>query len=148
MLLRLFGAKVGRKVLIANTVKILYPWQLEIGDNSWIGWNVDIYNYAKVTIGHNAVVSQYTYVCTGTHDYQDPGFPLVFFPITVEDQAWVAADCFLGPGVTVAEGAIVASRSVVTKDMPAWTICGGHPCKPIKPRPPVGVDAGPDPELT
>lgn len=136
-LLRLFGAKIGNKVKIANTVKVLYPWELEVGDGSWIGWHVDVYNYAKVTIGRMAVVSQYTYLCTGTHDYEDPTFPLVFFPITIGDQAWVAADCFVAPGVSVGEGAIIASRSVVTKDMPAWKICAGHPCAPIKDRPPV-----------
>lgn len=124
-------------MLIANSVKILYPWELEIGDGSWIGWNVDIYNYAKVTIGKNSVVSQYTYLCTGTHDYQDPTFPLIFFPIEVADQAWVAAQCFVGPGATVGEGAIVASGSVVTKTVEPWTIVGGNPAKKIKDRPPV-----------
>lgn len=136
-LLRLFGAKIGKSVKIANTVKVLYPWQLEIGDGSWVGWHVDIYNYAKVTIGSMSVVSQYTYLCTGTHDYEAKAFPLIFFPITIGDQTWVAADCFVGPGVTIGDGAIVASRSVVTKDMPAWKICAGHPCKEIKDRPPI-----------
>lgn len=136
-LLRLFGAKVGQSVRIANTVKVLYPWELEIGTGSWVGWNVDIYNYAKVTIGTMSVVSQYTYLCTGTHDYVKPDFPLVFFPITIGDGAWVAADCFVGPGVTIGNRAIVASRSVVTKDQPEGMICAGHPCKPIKERPPI-----------
>lgn len=136
-LLRSFGAKIGNGVKIANTVKILYPWELEIGDGSWVGWNVDLYNYGKITIGKMAVVSQYSYLCTGSHDYTDKLFPLVWEPITVEDQAWVAADVFVGPGVTIGERAIVASRSVVTKDMPAGMICGGHPCKPLKERPPL-----------
>lgn len=136
-LLRLFGAKVGRKVLIANTVKVLYPWELEIGDGSWVGWDVDIYNYAKVSIGTNSVVSQYTYLCTGSHEYTKRSFPLVFDPIRIGDGAWVAAGCFVAPGVTVGDGAIVASRSVVTKDVPAGWICAGHPCKPIKERPPL-----------
>lgn len=136
-LLRAFGAKIGSGVRIANTVKVLYPWELEIGEGSWVGWNADIYNYARVKIGKQAVVSQYSYLCTGTHDYTDPKFPLIFFPITIGDQAWVAADCFVAPGVTIGDGAIVASRSVVTKDQPAWMICAGHPCKPIKERPPI-----------
>jgi putative colanic acid biosynthesis acetyltransferase WcaF len=136
-LLRLFGAKIGQKVIISNTAKILYPWELEIGDGSWIGWDVDIYNYAKVTVGRMSVISQYTYLCTGTHDYEDPTFPLIFFPITIGDRAWVAAKCFVAPGVTVGEGAIVASGSVVTKDVPAGMICGGNPCRVIKERPPV-----------
>ncbi|MDI9639971.1 WcaF family extracellular polysaccharide biosynthesis acetyltransferase [Kamptonema cortianum] len=137
MLLRLFGAKIGSRVIISNSVKVLYPWNLEIGDNSWVGWHVDIYNYAPVKIGSNSVVSQYSYLCTGTHDYTRRGFPLTWAPITVGDNAWVAADCFLAPGVTIGSGAIIASRSVVTKDMPEWKICAGHPCQPIKDRPPI-----------
>lgn len=136
-LLRLFGAKIGSNVKIANTAKVLYPWELEIGDGSWVGWDVDIYNYGKVIIGRMSVVSQYTYLCTGTHDYTKSSFPLVFEPITIGDQAWVAAQCFVGPGVTIGEGAIIASRSVVVKDMPGGMICAGHPCKPLKERPPI-----------
>ncbi|MBX3114294.1 MAG: WcaF family extracellular polysaccharide biosynthesis acetyltransferase [Fimbriimonadaceae bacterium] len=136
-LLRLFGAKVGANVKIHNTVKILYPWELEIGDGSWIGWDVDVYNYARVKIGRMSVVSQYTYLCTGTHDFEDPTFPLTFQPITIGDQAWVAAKCFVAPGVIIGDGTIIASASVVTKDMPEWQICAGNPCKPIKERPSV-----------
>lgn len=136
-LLRAFGAKIGAGVKISNTVKILYPWNLEMGDGSWIGWDVDVYNYAPVKIGKMSVVSQYSYLCTGTHDYEDPLFPLIFFPITIGDQAWVAAKCFVAPGVTIGDGTIVASGSVVTKDMPQWQICGGNPCKVIKARPPI-----------
>jgi len=137
MLLRLFGAKIGEKVKIHNSVKILYPWEFEIGDGSWIGWDVDVYNYARVKIGRMSVVSQYTYLCTGTHDFEDPTFPLTFQPITIGDQAWVAAKCFVAPGVTIGDGTIIASASVVTKDMPEWQICAGNPCKPIKDRPSV-----------
>lgn len=136
-LLRLFGAKIGTGVKIHNTAKILYPWELEIGDGCWVGWDVDIYNYARVKIGRMSVVSQYTYLCTGTHDYEDPSFPLTFQPITIGDQAWVAAKCFVAPGVTIGDGAIIASASVVTKDMPEWQICAGNPCKPLKARPPI-----------
>lgn len=136
-LLRAFGAKIGTGVKIANSVKILYPWELEIGDGSWVGWNVDLYNYGKVTIGRMSVVSQYSYLCTGSHDYTKKQFPLVWEPITIGDMAWVAADCFVGPGVTIGDKSIVASRSVVIKDLPAGMICAGHPCKPIKERPPI-----------
>ena len=136
-ILRMFGAQIGRNVLLSNRARVLFPWELEIGDGAWIGWDVDIYNYAPVKIGRQAVVSQYSYLCTGTHDYTKSSFPLIFFPITVEDQAWVAAGCFVARGVTVGEGAIVASRSVVTKDVPKWMICAGNPCRPIKPRPPI-----------
>ncbi len=134
-LLRAFGAKIGSDVVITSSVKVWFPWELEIGDASWIGSKVEIYNFAKVKIGSQTVVSQYTYLCTGTHDYKKSNFPLIFFPITIGDEAWVASSVFVAPGITIGSGAIIAANSVVVKDQPEWTICGGNPCKAIKPRP-------------
>lgn len=133
-LLRLFGARIGPGCVISTGVRVLMPWNLQMGANSWIGRNVDVYNYAPITFHDNAVVSQYAYLCTGTHDYEHPHFPLTYAPITIESQAWVAAGAFIGPGVTVHEGAVVGAYAVAFKNIPAWTICGGNPCKPIKPR--------------
>lgn len=143
-LLRLFGAKIGPGCLVSSGVRVLMPWNLTMGSNAWIGWDVDVYNYAPVTLGDNAVVSQYTYLCTATHDYEHPHFPLTYAPINVEDQAWVAARCFVGPGVTVGKGAVVGAQSVVFKDVPEWTVCAGNPCRPVKPRQVRGLGDGPE----
>lgn len=132
---RLFGAEVGKGVLIRPSVRATYPWKIKIGDHSWIGDRVELYSLGPIEIGQNTVVSQDCYLCAGTHDYIKVDFPLVAKPIHIDDEVWVAAGCFIAPGVTIKRGAIIAARSVVLQDMPAAMICAGHPAKPIKPRP-------------
>jgi putative colanic acid biosynthesis acetyltransferase WcaF len=102
---------------------------------SVIGDGAEIYNLAKVRIGANSVVSQRGYVCTATHDYTRSDFPLYCEPITIERSAWICAGAFIAPGVTIGEGAVVGAYSVVTKDVPSWSVCAGNPCRYIKPRP-------------
>jgi len=133
-LLKLFGAKIGPACEVSGGVKIWVPWNLTMGERSAIGFNAEIYNFAPVTIGKHVVISQYNYICTSTHDYTHPNFPLVSKPIEIRSQAWVASGCLISPGVTIGEGAVIGARSLVTKSMPAWTVCAGSPCKPLKPR--------------
>lgn len=133
-ILRCFGAKVGKGTHVYPGVKIWAPWMLELGDECGIASGVDLYSQGKITVGYRAIISQGTYVCTGTHDYTKAGHPLYTKPITIGNSAWVAADCFIHPGVTIGEGAVIGARSVVTKDMPAWMVCAGHPCNPVKER--------------
>jgi putative colanic acid biosynthesis acetyltransferase WcaF len=134
-LLRAFGARIGRGVLIRPTVSVTYPWKLRIGDFSWIGDEVTLYTLGEITIGDNAVVSQHTYLCTGSHDYTQATFDLYAMPIHVEPEVWLAAHVFVGPGVTVGRGAIVGASSVALKDVPPGMICAGNPLKVIRPRP-------------
>jgi putative colanic acid biosynthesis acetyltransferase WcaF len=134
LLLRLFGAKVGREVHVYNSAIVYMPWNLEIGDWSSIGEHALIYNLGKVTIGSKTTISQRAHLCAGTHDYTSPELPLLKPPIKIGDQAWVCADSFLGPGVNVGEGAIVAARAVVTKSVMAWDIVAGNPARVIKKR--------------
>jgi putative colanic acid biosynthesis acetyltransferase WcaF len=133
-LLRLFGAKIAPKCEIGAGVKIWVPWNLTMGERSAIGFQSEVYNFAPVVIGRHVVISQYTYICTSTHDYTHPHFPLVSTPIRIGSQAWVAAGCLISPGVTIGEGAVIGARSLVTRSMPAWTVCAGSPCKPLKER--------------
>jgi len=137
-LLRCFGAKTGKGVHVYPGVKIWAPWNLDLGDECGIGSGVTLYSQAKIIIGKRSVVSQGVNLCTGTHDYTQPGFPLVAKPITIGDHVWVAMEAFVHPGVTIANGCIIGARSVVIKDMPEWMICSGYPCKPLKPRDPLG----------
>lgn len=133
-LLRLFGARVGSPVRIRPTVLVEQPWNLSIGDNSSIGDRAIVYCLGKVTIGAHVSVSQGAHLCAGTHDYRKLDMPLLRPPIVVEDYAWVAADAFVGPGVTVREGAILGARGVAIKDLDAWHIYSGNPAQKVKAR--------------
>ena len=133
-LLRLFGARIGRGVLIRPSASVTYPWKLTIGDWSWIGDHVTLYTLGEITIGESAVVSQHSYLCTGSHDYTRPTFDLYAVPIHIESEAWLATKVFVSPGVTVKRGAIVGACSVVLKDVPAGMICAGNPLRVLRPR--------------
>ena len=125
--LRRFGARVGRGVLIKPNVHVKYPWHLEVGDNVWIGERAWIDNFVSVRIGSNAVVSQGAYLCTGNHDWSDPGMGLMVKPITIEQGAWVGAFARIGPGVTVGANAIVTLGSVLLKNAQPNGIYTGNP---------------------
>jgi len=133
-LLRLFGAKIGRHVHVYNSATVYMPWNLEVGDWSSIGEHAYIYSLGKISIGCRTTVSQRAHLCAGSHDYQNPDLPLLKPPIKVGDQVWICADSFLGPGVSIGEGAIVAARAVVIRDVEPWNIVGGNPARPIKKR--------------
>jgi len=134
LLLRLFGAQIGEGVLVRPTVRITYPWKLRIGDRAWIGDFVELYNLGDIDIGADAVVSQNSYLCTGSHDYSAPSFDIYAKPIVIEPEAWVAADVFVGPGVRVGRGAVVGARSTLLHDAPDYMIMAGAPAKVIRPR--------------
>jgi putative colanic acid biosynthesis acetyltransferase WcaF len=132
--LRLFGARIGRGARVYSAARIWAPWNLEMGDHSCLGPDVDCYCVAPIRIGAHAMVSQYSYLCAATHDYEHPHLPLIAAPITIGEGAWVTADVFVGPGVTIGEGAVVGARSSVFKDVEPWTVVGGSPARFIKPR--------------
>lgn len=134
MLLRIFGADLAPTARVYPRARIWAPWNLTMGDRATIADDVDCYCVARITIGDRAVVSQYTYLCGATHDHTLLSRPLVPMPITIGAGAWIAADVFVGPGVSVGEGSVVGARSGVFADLPAWKICAGTPAKPIKDR--------------
>lgn len=133
-ILKLFGAKVGKGVHVYPSVKIWAPWNLELADGCGIANGVILYSQGKISIGKRTVVSQGAHLCAGTHDYTKFGFPLITYPITIGDNVWIASDVFIHPGISIQDGCVIGARSVVSKDMPAWMVCAGHPCKPIKDR--------------
>ena len=140
--LRLFGAKVGRNVLIRPGVRVTFPWKVVIGDYCWIGDNATLYSVDKITIGEHSVVSQEAYLCAGTHDHCDISFPLVASPITVESECWIAARAFVGPGIRIGRGAVVGACSVILSDVPSATIVVGAPARTVGTR--KGRNAGSD----
>jgi putative colanic acid biosynthesis acetyltransferase WcaF len=134
LLLRCFGAKIGRNTRFENSVHVQFPWMLEIGEYSAVGERVLIYNLGKVTIGDRVTISQLAHLCAGTHDYTCPEMPLQRLPIDIADDAWICADAFIGPGVVVHEGAVVGARSAVFKEVEPWAVVGGNPARRIKSR--------------
>ena len=134
-LLRLFGAKIGRKVQIRSTTRVTYPWKLTIGDYVWVGDDCVFYTLGEIVLGSHVAIAHDVYFCTGLHDYTRLDFPIGQKPVHIEDEVWIPNDVFIGPGVTVHRGAIIGARSTVLSDMPEGMICYGNPAKPVKPRP-------------
>jgi putative colanic acid biosynthesis acetyltransferase WcaF len=133
-LLRSFGARIGKNVILRPSMHTQFPWKVSIGDNSWIGDDVVLYSLGDIEIGSNVVVSQKSYLCTGSHDYLDESFSIHAKPITIEDECWLATDVYVGPGVTIRKGTVVGARSSVFKSLPANKVCMGSPVKIIKDR--------------
>ena len=134
LILNLFGAKIGQGVLIRPTARFTYPWKIAIADYSWIGDDVVLYSLESIEIGKHCVISQKSYLCTGSHNIEDPTFGLQTSSITIGNGAWVAANSFVGPGVNIGANAVIGARSSVFKDMPPGQVCLGTPCQPRYPR--------------
>lgn len=132
-ILRLFGATIAKEACVYSKATIFAPWNLTLG-NSCIGPDTNIYSKDKILIGDNVVISQGAYLCTASHNISDPLMALTTSPIVINNRAWIAADAFVGMGVTIGEGAVVGARAAVFKDVEAWTVVGGNPAKFIKKR--------------
>lgn len=134
LLLRLFGARIGRKVHIYSSATVYMPWNLSVDDFSAIGEHAYIYNLGQISIGPRTTISQRVHLCAGSHDYTDPTMPLLKPTIEIGAQAWICADAYVGPGVRVGEGAIAGARAVVVRDVEPWTIVAGNPARMVKKR--------------
>jgi putative colanic acid biosynthesis acetyltransferase WcaF len=134
LLLRIFGAKVGRAVVIKPRVNIKYPWRLRVGDHVWIGEGAWIDNLGDVEIGDNACLSQGALLLTGNHDYRDPRFRLIVQGITLERGVWVGARSTVCPGVRMATNSILVVGSTLRSDTEAGGIYSGNPAVLIRQR--------------
>jgi putative colanic acid biosynthesis acetyltransferase WcaF len=134
LLLRSFGARIGSNVKVRPSARITYPWKVEIGDRAWVGDGAELYSLAPIRIGADAVVSQKSYLCAASHDYRRPEFPMVEGPIIIGDQAWLAADVFVAPGISIGRGAVIGARSSVFSDIEAGMLAFGSPAKVQSPR--------------
>ena len=132
--LRRFGARIGKNVIIKPDVHVKYPWRLEIGDNSWVGERCWIDNFVQVRIGSNVCISQGAYLCTGNHDWSDPGMGRFVEPVNVEDGAWVGAFARIAPGVTVGREAVVGLGGVLVEDAEPSGIYFGNPAVKVRER--------------
>ncbi|MBV7258516.1 putative colanic acid biosynthesis acetyltransferase [Erythrobacter crassostreae] len=132
MLLRLFGAKIGANAHIYPSVRITIPWNIDIGDEAGVGDGAILYALGPITIGARATVSQGAHLCAGSHDISDSARRLLKPPIEIGSDAWVCADAFVGPGVTIGQGSIAGARAVVTKDVDPGVIVAGNPARHIR----------------
>lgn len=144
LLLRLFGAKLGKAVHPYPSARIWAPWNLEMGDHSCLSEQVDCYCVDKIQIAAHATVSQYSFLCTASHDYTDPAMPLVTAPIIIGERAWVTADVFVAPGVTIGKGAVITARSSVFSDIEPWVVATGNPATTVKQRTWISREVNPD----
>lgn len=118
VVLRLFGADIGKNVLIRHRVRVQWPWNLSIGNDSWVGTDAELYNVDRITIGSDVCISQYAYVCTGSHDRKSPTFDYDNGPIVVEDGVWLCAKSTVLRGVTIGKNSVVGPTCLVATDVP------------------------------
>jgi len=134
VLLRAFGASLAPTANVRRTVLIECPWNLSVGAESSIGDRAILYCLGPVQIGSRTTVSQGAHLCAGTHDHRRASMPLVRATISIGDDVWIAADAFVGPGVTVGTGAILGARGVAMRDLAPWKIYAGNPAVPVRER--------------
>lgn len=134
ILLRVFGANLHPTARVYPRARVWLPSNLIMHRGACISDDVDVYCVATITIGEFSTVSQYGFLCAASHDFERAKHPLTSAPIAIGRRVWLAADVFVAPGATIADGAVVGARSSVFNDLPAWTICAGTPAKPVRPR--------------
>jgi putative colanic acid biosynthesis acetyltransferase WcaF len=132
VLLRLFGASIGRGVRLHPSVQVMFPWNLTIRDHVVIGSGANLYALAPISIQENVLISQGAHLCAGSHDYRQPHFPISHRPITIGAGTWIAAEAFVGNGVTIGRGSVVSARAVVLRDVEAYCLVVGNPAQTVK----------------
>lgn len=140
-ILRVFGARIGERVVMRHRLRVKYPWHLTVGDDCWFGEDCWIDNLTTVTLGSNVCLSQGVYLCTGNHNWSDPNFGLMIAPITLRDGSWAGAKCILTPGAELGIGAVAAAGSVISAVVPEYEIHAGNPATFVKRRV-IGSSAG------
>lgn len=134
LLMRAFGARIGSGCRIKPGLRVKFPWRLRVGHSCWLGEDAWLDNLALITLGDRVCISQGVYLCTGNHDFHSPSFDLLLGPITIGNDAWIAARSVLAPGTQIGTGAVVALGSAVSGSVPAGAIVRGNPALVVKQR--------------
>lgn len=132
-ILRLFGSSIGRHVFIRRGVQVHFPWNLEIGDDCWVGEEAWFINHEKIKIGSNVCISQRSIICSGGHDYRSASLEYAHKPIEIKDGAWICLDAKILPGVTIGECSVVSAGEIAHKSVPNYTLLIGGQVRPIEP---------------
>ncbi|TDL46445.1 acetyltransferase [Microbacterium oleivorans] len=119
--LRAFGAEIGAGVVFRPRTRVKFPWKLHIGDRSWIGEGVWFHNQDHIYIGHDVVISQETFLTTGSHRHRGD-MALVTRPIIIEDGAWITTRCLVLGGITIGRSALIKPLSRVERDVTPNTV--------------------------
>ena len=135
LLLCAFGARIGRGARVYGSTRIWLPSNLTLGNGALIGRRVNLYNQGTIRIGRHSVISQDASLCASSHDVEAPGFPLVTRPIAIGDNVWIAAEAFVGPGVTIGDGAVLGARGVAMRPLEPWIYYSGNPAAKLRDRP-------------
>ena len=122
IILRFFGAKIGRNNKIKAKVQIHFPWKLQMGDNCWIGEGVTFINHDYIKLGSNVCISQRSIICSSAHDYRSKSLEYAHKPIDIKDGAWICLDAKVLPGVTIGECSVVSAGEIVMKSLPNYSI--------------------------
>lgn len=133
-LLRLFGARIGKHCRVSSSCTVWAPWNLELDNFVALAKGVDCYNVSLIQLKSYSTVSQRSFLCSASHDISSLARPLVHSPIIISEHAWICAEAFIGPGVTIGEGSIIGARTVVMKNVPNWVVMAGNPAQFIKKR--------------
>ena len=131
--LRIQGARIGSRVLLAASIRVQFPWNLEVGDDCWIGENVWFINHEKITIGSNVCISQRSIICSGGHDYRSASLEYAHKSIEIKDGAWVCLDAKVLPGVSIGECSVISAGEVVRKSVPDYSLLIGGQIRAIEP---------------
>ena len=131
--IRIFGAQVGKNCTLKSGIKVMYPWNLEIGDDCWIGEEVWFISHEKIKIGSNVCISQRSIICSGGHDYRSVSLEYAHKPIEIKDGAWVCLDAKVLPGVTIGECSVVSAGEVARKSVPDYSMLVGGEIRQIDP---------------
>ena len=135
VVLRLFGAKISGLPFVHSSVKVEIPWHISLGHRACLGESVRAYSLGLIEIKEGATVAQESYLCTGTHDFENPTMQLITAKIIIGKNSFIGARAMVLPGVEIGENTIIGAQSVVTKDVPANVISAGNPAKKIGERP-------------
>ena len=133
-ILRAFGARIGRGVVIKPRVQISRPWRLTVGDDCWLGEWLWLDCPGEVHIGNNVCLSQGAMIESGGHDWRDPVFGVILEPVVLEDCSWVAARALVLPGSVLAEGSVLGGGAVLSGKTEPWGLYGGNPARRLKER--------------